>query len=215
MNFTVGFDLDMTLIDTRPGVARLITMAAAEFGIHLDEDEVAMRLGPRTAELLAESGAPAEVIPTLVARYRALYPSIIAEVAPMAGAAAALEAVRRRGGQVVVVTGKHQPHAQLHIDTLGWKIDRLVGGLWSTNKAEALRTHGVSIFVGDHAGDMVGARAAEVIAVGVVTGPCDAGQLWDAGADVVLADLLEFPRWLAIAGPRRVDHAQHQYRHSR
>lgn len=34
-------------------------------------------------------------------------------------------------------------------------------------------------------------------AVAVVTGPCSAEELRAAGADVVLADLTEFPAWLA------------------
>ncbi|WP_054812472.1 HAD family hydrolase [Nocardia arizonensis] len=202
MTFTVGFDLDMTLIDSRPGVARAIDLVGAEFGLPLDGQKFAARLGPPLVNLLTEVGVPTDLIPALVARYRELYPSIVPEIAPMAGAEAALEAVHDRGGQVLVVTGKHQPHAQLHVDALGWKVDRLVGDVWSAGKADALRAHGASVFVGDHAGDMVGARAAEVVAVGVVTGPCDAEQLREAGADVVLADLLGFPRWLADAGPR-------------
>ncbi|WP_234391037.1 HAD family hydrolase [Nocardia suismassiliense] len=48
-----------------------------------------------------------------------------------------------------------------------------------------------------HVGDMQGARAAEVRAVGVATGPCDAAELRAAGADVILSSLTEFPAWLA------------------
>lgn len=32
--------------------------------------------------------------------------------------------------------------------------------------------------------------------MGVTTGPCDAAELREAGADVVLNDLTEFPAWL-------------------
>ncbi|MBQ6643123.1 MAG: HAD hydrolase-like protein, partial [Saccharopolyspora sp.] len=53
--------------------------------------------------------------------------------------------------------------------------------------------------VGDHLGDIVGAKTAGAVAVGVATGPYDAAALAEAGADVVLGDLTEFPRVLAEA----------------
>jgi hypothetical protein len=38
------------------------------------------------------------------------------------------------------------------------------------------------VYVGDHIGDMRGARTASAYAVGVTSGPCDAPQLRAAGA---------------------------------
>ncbi|MBH0780797.1 HAD family hydrolase [Nocardia bovistercoris] len=203
MTFTVGFDLDMTLIDSRPGVAKAIDQVGAEFGLPLDGQLFATRLGPPLAQLLTEIGAPVDLVPALTKRYRELYPSIVPHIVALPGAEAALAAVRDRGGRVLVVTGKHEPHARLHIDALDWKIDALVGDLWSAGKADALRTHGAGIFVGDHAGDMIGAKAADSYAVGVTTGPCDADELRTAGADVILPDLTDFPRWLADHRPAR------------
>ncbi|MFE3442891.1 HAD family hydrolase [Nocardia sp. NPDC059180] len=197
MTWTVGFDLDMTLIDSRPGVARAIDVVAADYGLELRGSELAERLGPPLAMILADAGAPEALIPELVTRYRELYPDVIAEVPAMAGADAAIEAVTEAGGRLLVVTGKYQPHAELHIRHLGWPIDTVAGELWSDGKAAALREHGAQIFVGDHAGDMRGARAAGAYGVGVVTGPCTADELNAAGADVVLADLSAFPAWLA------------------
>lgn len=197
MTFTVGFDLDMTLIDSRPGVAKAIDQVGADFDLPLDGRQFATRLGPPLAQLLTEIGAPVDMVPALVKRYREVYPSIVGHIVPLPGAEAALAAVHDRGGRVLVVTGKHQPLAQLHIDALDWKIDALVGDLWSAGKAEALRTHDATVYVGDHAGDMIGARAADAYAVGVTTGPCDADELRTAGADTILPDLTDFPRWLA------------------
>ncbi|MFI9504029.1 HAD family hydrolase [Nocardia sp. NPDC052566] len=197
MSWVVGFDLDLTLIDSRPGVARAIDRLAEEFGLAVNGDELAVKLGPPLADLLAEAGVDVEMIPELIGWYRAFYPSIVAEVPAMPGAGAALDAVAGRGGRVLVVTGKHAPLARLHIDELGWRVDHLAGDLWAAGKAGALREQGASVYVGDHIGDMRGARAAGVVAVGVTTGPCDAAELRSAGADVVLADLTEFPDWFA------------------
>ncbi|WP_167768672.1 HAD family hydrolase [Nocardia sp. CS682] len=197
MTWTVGFDLDMTLIDSRPGVSRAIDTLAAEFDLPIRGTDFADRLGPPLATLLVEVGAPEELVPALVTRYRELYPSIVSSIPAMPGADAALAAIEARGGRVLVVTGKHEPLARLHIDELGWRIDHLAGDLWSAGKASVLTQQRASIFVGDHIGDMRGAQAAGVRAVGVPTGPCDAAELRAAGADVILTDLTEFPQWLA------------------
>lgn len=197
MTWTVGFDLDMTLIDSRPGVCKAIEQLATEFGLPLRSAELADRLGPPLAMLLADAGAPEELVPALVTRYREIYPSIVPYVPAMPGADAALDAVRARGGRVLIVTGKHEPLARLHVAELGWRIDEVVGDLWSDGKAAALREHGADLFVGDHEGDMRGARAADVFALGVATGPCDADELRTAGADFVLGGLTEFSDWLA------------------
>lgn len=196
MTLTVGFDLDMTLIDSRPGVRKAIEQLATEFGLPLRGAELAERLGPPLAMLLSDAGAPEELIPALVTRYRQIYPSIVPYIPAMPGADAALAAVCARGGRVLIVTGKHEPLARLHVAELGWRIDVVVGDLWSDGKATALREHGAHLFVGDHEGDMRGARAAGVYALGVSTGPCDAVQLHAAGADFVLGELTEFPDWL-------------------
>ncbi|WP_227999948.1 HAD family hydrolase [Nocardia australiensis] len=197
MTWTIGFDLDMTLIDSRPGIALAIDTVATEFDLPVRGADIAQRLGPPMDMLLADAGAPADLIPAMVARYRQLYPTVVSRIPALPGAATALAAVAARGGRVVIVTGKHRPLAELHVSELGWHVDHLAGDLWSAGKADALREQRADVFVGDHAGDMRGARAAGVFAVGVTTGPCDAEELRTAGADVVLDDLTEFPDWLA------------------
>src|SRR5439155_10323576 len=107
----------------------------------------------------------------------------------------ALDAVRELGGRALVVTAKHTPNAAKHLAALGWQAD-LVGDLWSTGKAAALRAHRASVYVGDHVTDVAGALAAGAVPVGVTTGPCDAGMLRAAGAEVVLDTLDQFPTWL-------------------
>ena len=97
---------------------------------------------------------------------------------------------------MVVVTAKFGPLAEMHLDALGIAVTAVIGELWSVGKAAALREQGAEVFVGDHLGDMTGARAADAFAVGVATGPISAEDLLAAGADVVLGDLTRFPEWL-------------------
>jgi len=193
---TVGFDLDMTLIDSRPGIHAVYLALSAETGVPIDADLAITRLGPPLEEELAH-WFPDDRIPAMGDRYREIYPTFaITPTRALTGAAEAIAAVQGLGGRAVVVTAKHQPNAELHLTHLGMKPDAVVGWLWAEDKAQALREHGATVYVGDHVGDVRGARAAGALSVAVVTGPCDEAELRAAGADVVLPDLTAFPAWL-------------------
>ncbi|MFF3845877.1 HAD family hydrolase [Streptomyces sp. NPDC002328] len=194
---TVGFDLDMTLIDSRPGIHACYTELSRRTGRHIDADLVVTRLGPPLADELV-NWFPADEVEAVGDLYREIYPTVAITATPaMTGAREAMAAVRAAGGKTLVVTAKYEPNAALHLAHLGIEPDALVGDLWAEQKAAALREHGAHVYVGDHVGDVRGARAAGALSVAVATGPCDARELKAAGADVVLADLTEFPAWLA------------------
>ncbi|MEU7075281.1 haloacid dehalogenase-like hydrolase [Streptomyces narbonensis] len=193
---TVGFDLDLTLIDSRPGIKAAWEAFAAETGAEIDADLVVTRLGPPLHHEMAY-WFPEEQVEEMVARYRALYPAYAIEPSPpMPGARDAIQAVRDAGGRTIVVTAKNGPHAELHLAHLGIEPDAVVGGLWAEGKAEALRAHDAQVYVGDHVGDVRGAATAGALAVAVATGPCAPEELRAAGADVVLTDLTDFRPWL-------------------
>ncbi|MFI1888933.1 HAD family hydrolase [Streptomyces jumonjinensis] len=193
---TVGFDLDMTLIDSRPGIRAAYRALTAETGVWIDADLAVTRLGPPLEQELAH-WFPDDQIQAMGDRYRELYPAYAIEPSPaLPGARAAIAAVRAAGGRAIVVTAKHEPNAKLHLDHLGITPDAVIGWLWAEAKAEALREHGASVYVGDHIGDVRGAHTAGALALAVPTGPCTAGDLREAGADVVLDDLTGFPAWL-------------------
>ncbi|MFF4271106.1 HAD family hydrolase [Streptomyces sp. NPDC001536] len=194
---TVGFDLDMTLIDSRPGIRACFLELSERTGTYVDADLVVTRLGPPLAQEMAH-WFPADQIEAMADLYRSLYPSIAIAASPaMPGAREAIAAVQAAGGRAIVVTAKYGPNAKLHVEHLGLDPDAVIGDLWAEQKAEALREHGASVYVGDHLGDVRGARTAGALSVAVPTGPCGAAELTAAGADVVLADLTEFPAWLA------------------
>ncbi|MFE7533933.1 HAD family hydrolase [Streptomyces rhizosphaericola] len=193
---TVGFDLDMTLIDSRPGIAATYRALAAETGVRIDDALVVSRIGPPLEDELAH-WFPADRVAAAADRYRELYVDhAIAPTTALAGARESVAAVRALGGRAIVVTAKYEPNAKLHLAHLGIEPDAVIGWLWAEAKGEALREYGAQVYVGDHLGDVRGARAAGAVSVAVTTGPCGAEELREAGADVVLSELTEFPAWL-------------------
>ncbi|MFE5191292.1 HAD family hydrolase [Streptomyces sp. NPDC056628] len=197
MALTVGFDLDMTLIDSRPGIHACYRALTERTGTYIDADLAVTRLGPPLEEELA-NWFPAERVAAVAEEYRAMYPAFaVTATTALPGAREAIAAVREAGGRAIVVTAKHEPNAKLHLEHLGIEPDAVVGDLWAERKAVALREHGAGVYVGDHQGDIRAARAAGALSVTVATGPFDAVELAELGADVVLADLTGFPDWLA------------------
>ncbi|MGN9774616.1 HAD family hydrolase [Micromonospora sp. H33] len=190
---TVGFDLDMTLVDSRPGIAAAYRALTARTGVHVDAEAAVSRLGPPLRTEIAR-WFPPEQVEGAVRTYRELYPAYaITPTVPLPGARAAIEAVRARGGRVLVVTSKLGRLARLHLDHLGLVVDEVAGDLFAEEKATALREHGATHYVGDHVADMAAARTAGVPGIAVATGPCTPEELGAAGAELVLDDLTGFP----------------------
>jgi phosphoglycolate phosphatase len=193
----VGFDLDMTLIDSRPGIAAAYRALSAKTGVHVDADLAASRLGPPLRQEIAQ-WFPPEEIEQAVTTYRALYPEYaVAPTVPMPGAVEALDAVRELGLRVVIVTSKLGRLAKLHLDHLGLTADVLAGDLFAEGKAATLVEQDARFYVGDHVADMVAARTAGIPGIAVATGPCAADELAAAGAAYVLDDLTRLPALLA------------------
>jgi uncharacterized protein len=195
-DLVVGFDLDMTLIDSRPGIRATFEALVAETGLPVDIDLVVSRLGP-PLETELSNWAPDEQVPALAARYRELYLDLgVTRVEPLPGAVAALQHVRDLGGRTIVVTAKSHGGASAHLAHLDLAVDALEADRYHTAKAAGLAAHGATVMVGDHVADMAGALAAGAVPVAVPTGPCDAVELQAAGAQVVLPSLEQLPGWL-------------------
>jgi uncharacterized protein len=191
VDLVVGFDLDMTLVDSRPGARLVFQRLAAEFATPIDADLVVSRLGPPLEEELAHWFEPHQVehVAETYRRYSADFGAT--NVLAMAGAADALDAVRKHGGRAVVVTAKREDLARINLATLGLEVDAVHGWVWGGGKGEALLVEGAQVYVGDHPLDVQGARVAGAISVGVRTGGSAPVE-----ADVLLDDLTTFPEWL-------------------
>ncbi|WP_432574155.1 HAD family hydrolase [Kineococcus sp. SYSU DK005] len=200
----VGFDLDMTLVDSSEGIAATLRAVLAEAGVHVTAEDVWPWAG-MPLELIVAGLAPGTSpgrVEELAARYRELYPSLgVPGVRAYPGAAAALAAPAAHGGRSVVVSAKHTPNVHRVLAAAG--LDGAVlpgdvaGDLFAERKGPRLAALGATAYVGDHPGDVRAARVAGAVAVAVTTGAHDADALRAAGADVVLDGLGAFPAWLA------------------
>lgn len=188
----VGFDLDLTLIDARPGIRAACRALADELGYPIDEDVVATCLRPIPEDMAAF--VPAAEVDRVVARFWSLYGTHIAPATvPLDGAAEAL-AWAARGGRPLIVTAKAGEHAEATLALLGGRDAIVVGDCHGSDaKAAALAAHGAAAYVGDAPLDVRAARLAGARAVGVATGVAGAEELRAAGADAVVSSLRALP----------------------
>ena len=153
-------------------------------------------LGPPLETVLAR-WLPASDVDGAAWRYRELFGTLgIATTEAMPGARSAVQAVRDLGGMVVVVTAKYEPHARESLAAIGVDVDVVVGWRYGSAKGQTLRAQRAHVYVGDHPADVIAAREGGAIAVMVPTGGHSSRELADAGADVVLRSLEDFPAWL-------------------
>ena len=193
----VGFDLDLTLIDSQPAILAAWAEVARETGAVIDLDSVTRRLGIKLEDEAAfwfpagERGAAA-------AAYRRHYVRLAPQLTtPLPGAAGALAAVRGAGEQAIIITAKHPVSVGPSLIAAGLEADDLYTHVYGPEKAAVLTQVGAAVYVGDAPADMGAAAAAGAHAVGVSTGSFSAADLLAAGAGVVLDSLLEFPSWYA------------------
>jgi phosphoglycolate phosphatase len=192
---TVGFDLDMTLVDSRAGIRASLDALADETGRTIDADAIVEQLGPPVRDALLDAFGEDEV-DEAVRRFRVHMAKFGAAMATaMPGARAAIAAVQASGGRVVVVTAKHQPLAEVTMTASRLATDALVGDLWGVDKAIALREWHADVYVGDHWADVAAARAADAVSVVVLTGGVTRESLEEVNPDVILSDLHAFPTW--------------------
>jgi phosphoglycolate phosphatase len=194
-DLVVGLDLDMTLIDSRPGILATLAALSDETGVPIDGELVVSRLGPTLEAEMAE-WFPRERVQAVSDRFRELYIDFgVPGCSLLPGAADAVAAVRDAGGRSIVITAKYEPNAILCLEHVGLEVDAVFGWCFGPGKATTLSEHGALAYIGDTPTDMAAAQAARAVAVGVPTGPHVAAELRAAGADVVLDSLTGFATW--------------------
>ena len=103
----VGFDLDMTLINSRPAILASFAEVARETGTAIDLDAVDRRLGVKLEDELA-FWFPPEQVAAAAGIYRRHYLRLAEPMTTvLPGAREAIAAVRAAGQRAVIITAKH------------------------------------------------------------------------------------------------------------
>jgi len=193
----VGFDLDMTLVDSRPGIRATLQVLEDETGAPVATEEMLDALLRRNLDLEFGDRFPTELATQWSDRFRELY---VVHGVPgthlLPGAREAVASVHALDGRAVVVTAKFEPNAHRCLEQVGLEVDVVFGWRYADAKGETLRDEGAVVYVGDTPNDVRAAALADAHMVAVTTGPHPADELRAAGATTVLDSLVAFPDWL-------------------
>jgi uncharacterized protein len=196
VDLVVGFDLDMTLVDSRAGIAATLSAVVADLGVTLTDADTWPTIGIPLEDSLRR-WLPADQVAPAILDYRSRYPVLGVPITTLLpGARGALEAVHALGGRTAIISAKAEPGVRAVLAQVGIDADIVVGGRYAHAKAGVLREIGAQVYVGDHPGDVVAAIGSDAVSVAVSTGPTPAADLSAAGADIVLGSLQDFPAWL-------------------
>jgi phosphoglycolate phosphatase len=191
----VGFDLDMTLIDSRPAILASFAGLARDTGTAIDLAAVDSRLGIKLEDELVFWYPPDQRV-AAAEIYRRHYVRLAEQMTTaLPGAHEALAAVRAAGERVVIITAKHPISVEPSLKAVGLQADEVFTFVHGPEKAAVLSRINAAAYVGDSPPDMAAAVQAGARAVGVATGSFSADDLARAGAEVVLDSLAAFPAW--------------------
>src|SRR5260370_884599 len=171
----VGFDLDMTLIDSRPAILASFAGLARDTAAVIDLAAVDRRLGIKLEDELGVWYPPEQRAEAAQA-YRGHYVRLAEQMTTaLPGAHEALAAVRGVGERVVIITAKHPISVAPSLRAVGLDADEVFTFVHGPEKAAVLSRSRAAAYVGDSPPDMAAAVQAGLRAAGAATGSFSRG----------------------------------------
>lgn len=198
------FDFDGTLYDTVEGITRCVQYALRKRGMDAPLDSLRCFAGPPLDDMFMEEfGFTREDAEQAVRDFRERYVPIgLYESRPFPGLKDLLRDLHAAGYRLAVTTSKPQVLAEelLRREDLHDLFDCICGAAeegegnakWQVLRRAMERLHapeGESVLIGDTKYDVAGAKRCGIPCIGVGYGYAAEGELEQAGADAVAADL--------------------------
>ncbi|MEE8807444.1 MAG: HAD-IA family hydrolase [Lactimicrobium sp.] len=195
---TVLFDLDGTLTNSAPGITACVQKALAHFGIHYEQKDLTVFVGPPLREMFPRFGVKEDDVEEAVAVFRQNYNAFGKfDNAPYDGIAPLLSSLCAAGIQLGVATSKPQDLAVEILNRFDLaKYFVLIAGasldgsrdskLSVLQYALASMKYHRCVLVGDTAYDAVGARDFGMDAIGVSWGFGDLDAMKQAGMNIIV-----------------------------
>ena len=208
----IFFDMDGTLVDSKPGIINSVVSALRDFGIQAAPEKLTKVVGPPLRySFMTFFGFTEENVDQVIKVYRSYYSATgVFENSLYPGVVAMLEELDRAGKEIILATSKEEDYARQILNNYHMtQLFSFVGGAdlasGRLSKAEVLRhictAHKVTdmepcVMVGDREHDVHGAHELGMQCAAVLYGYGSEQELRQAGAEYVLPSVSELKRWL-------------------
>ena len=200
----VLFDLDGTLVDSRPGIVAALNQTLSAMGEpELPEADLVCRIGPPIHDTWSELlRRPVDAVDDVVLAYRERYTATMlggSHVYP--GVERLLELLAAEGHLMAVATSKAQPMAVALLEHLGLdgffaairgpvppSTEEKPATVGRTLEALGLATGAGAVLVGDRHHDVAGGHAHGLAVIGAAWGYGTLEELGAAGAEAIAAE---------------------------
>ena len=188
---TIGFDLDMTLVDSSKAILVTTQRVLKAFKIEVNEVDIGRSVGLPIKESFKVwvGDGYLKAYEMYVAYYQS---SGHLESKALPGAKELLVELMGRNYNVVVITAKNQQSAEIQLRHLSIPYSELVGTAFGNGKTEAMKRTGCSEYVGDHIEDYKAAAAADIHFIGVATNPMHELESQSQGKFPIIKSLNDF-----------------------
>jgi len=206
------FDLDGTLIDSIPAHLHAYQeLAMSEFDIQLNQEKILEHFGKKSRDIItALFPLSGKNIDILVEKKQRLYRQSFNRVKLLPGTKKVLRTAKERSIKCALGTSSSKKNVEIAIKEFGLEFDIIIAGedieCGKPNPetflkiAQRLDISSDDCFViGDAIYDMIAAKKAGMLAIGVLTGSTTRRQLKMANADVIFDNLLGFMDWAQLA----------------
>lgn len=200
----VLFDLDGTLVDSRPGIVAALNATLREIGEpELPEAALVPRIGPPIHDTWSELlRRPVDAVEDVVAVYRKRYATMMLEGTTVyPGIERLLEQLSAEGHLMAVATSKAQPMAVALLEHLGLdgyfaavrgpvppSTEEKPATVARALEALGLATGSGAVLVGDRHHDVTGGHAHGLAVIGAGWGYGSQEELGAAGAEAIAAE---------------------------
>lgn len=168
----IGFDLDMTLVNSSKAIFESAVEALNDFDLVAPEGLIEQSIGLPLLVTLKNFTKNDLLAKQVFERYQEIYLERgFLRAFGMPNARETVDLIRSQGHRVVIITAKNSDLAHKQLTHCEIKFDELVGSAFSGGKAEAMLKTECVLYVGDHEADFQSARSAGVEFIGILTNP--------------------------------------------
>ena len=165
---TIGFDLDMTLVDTSKAIVFSVKKALNEIGHNSPSNLIESSIGLPMLETLESFLKNPEIARSVYERYQEIYFKEGFHLGTLLpGVEKTLKLLNQDGHKIVIITAKREKLALRQLSFCNLPYDILKAGCFGKMKSKAMLECSVEVYVGDHLEDFRAAEDVGVLFVGV------------------------------------------------